>query len=209
MATKYTVQEGDCIYSISAQLGYLPDTIWKSPHNTALKTKRKDPLVLFAGDIVNIPDKRIKIASKTSGSKHSFRRRNSVVKLSIRLIANGKPRAYLSYVIEIEEKIIQGHTDGDGKIEHLISPLTTDGKLILPDTREEHILDIGYLDPVEEPTGIQARLRNLGLYEGRTEDAYNDELTVAIAAFQEEQSLTPSGKPDPVTLAKIVKIHGC
>jgi hypothetical protein len=209
MHASYTVYDGDCIYSISAELGFLADTLWNFSENAALKSKRKDPFLLLPGDVVKIPDKRLKFLPKRSAEKHRFRRKNSAIKLRLKLVVDGKPRANLSYSLETDVRSIKGITNSEGLLEVQLSPLSTSARLIVDDGQEEFTLAIGSLDPVDEPTGIQARLMNLGYYQGRLENIINEETTLALTAFQEEQSIKISGKPDSPTLDKLVKLHGC
>lgn len=55
MATEYKVKQGDCISSIAAKYGHVPDAIWNDPANRQLKEEREDPNVLKPGDVSFIP----------------------------------------------------------------------------------------------------------------------------------------------------------
>ena len=69
-------------------------------------------------------------------------------------------------------------------------------------------LRIGHLDPVEERSGQQARLANLGYYRGGDEPIDEDEFLSAVEEFQCEHKLTVDGKCGPLTQAKLVSVHG-
>ncbi len=60
MPREHVIQEGESTISLSAEYGFLANTIWDDPANAALKTRRKDMNVLFPGDTLVIPDKRFK-----------------------------------------------------------------------------------------------------------------------------------------------------
>ncbi len=59
MPITYTVEQGDCLDSIAFAHDFFPDTIWNHPPNAAIRAERKDPNILYPGDVLTIPDKRI------------------------------------------------------------------------------------------------------------------------------------------------------
>lgn len=73
VAEDYTVQQGDCILSITHERGFHWETIWNHSSNSALKTLRKNPNVLMEGDVVHIPDLRLKQESGGTEQKHKFK----------------------------------------------------------------------------------------------------------------------------------------
>ena len=66
MPINYQVKQGDCISSIAFEHGFFGDTIWNHPNNKDLKTKRQDPNILMPGDMVFVPDKRLKEVSEST-----------------------------------------------------------------------------------------------------------------------------------------------
>jgi N-acetylmuramoyl-L-alanine amidase len=72
MPKKHIVKQGECISSIADAHGFFPDNIWNDAANTKLRGKRKDPNVLYSGDVVVIPDKQSKEESCATEKKHSF-----------------------------------------------------------------------------------------------------------------------------------------
>jgi hypothetical protein len=56
----YTAGDDDCILSLAAWYGFLWQTIWNHPQNSDLHKLRKHPNVLFAGDRVFIPYRRLR-----------------------------------------------------------------------------------------------------------------------------------------------------
>jgi N-acetylmuramoyl-L-alanine amidase len=56
----HTVKQGDCISSIAHETGFFWETLWNHPDNAKLKQLRKNPNALLPGDVVSIPDQRVK-----------------------------------------------------------------------------------------------------------------------------------------------------
>ena len=63
----HTVVQGECLSSIAAKAGFTVDALWNLPENAQLKSTRKDPNVLYPGDVVFVPDPRPKLISKSTG----------------------------------------------------------------------------------------------------------------------------------------------
>lgn len=195
----YSVQQGDCINSIALQFGFFPDTIWNHAQNAALKSQRKDPNVLFPGDVVFIPDKTVKEQDAGTDQTHTYTLKGVPAKLKLKVLNNGKPRANEKYILNIDGNLSQGTTGGDGSIEEAIPPDAKQGKLTLPDTGDEYPLDLGHLDPVDEVSGIQGRLRNLGFYNGDVSGNLDDATQRALSGFQKSKNLNQTGQPDQAT----------
>jgi hypothetical protein len=76
-----------------------------------------------------------------------------------------------------------------GRLEHEIPPDVSDAMLTIkaPQTPFEGTripIKIGYLDPVEEVSGQQARLRNFGYFWGEVDGLVSDNSESAIEEFQ-------------------------
>jgi N-acetylmuramoyl-L-alanine amidase len=56
----HNVVQGDCVLSIAEQYGFFWETVWNHPSNAELKKKREDPAILYPGDVVFVPEKRLK-----------------------------------------------------------------------------------------------------------------------------------------------------
>jgi hypothetical protein len=203
----HTVKAGDCISSIAEKHGLFWETVWDHPDNAQLKAEREDPNVLRPGDQVFVPEKEKKEKSCAAGTKHSFVRKGVPARFAISLYDDDEPRAGVPYVLTIDGKSFEGETDSEGSLEHDIPPDAKTGTLVV-DGDEEYELSLGKLDPVEEETGVKARLENLGfLADAETQD--QEELTAAIEAFQAEHELEATGKADDPTLQKLLEEHGC
>jgi hypothetical protein len=224
MAEDYTVQDGDCISSIAYSRGFFWKTVWNDPSNARLKSKRKNPNVLLAGDVVHIPDLTIKQESGATETKHQFKLKAVPEKLHIKLLDyNHKPRPNVKYKILIEGKWKNGTTDSNGMITESIPPDATTGKLVypapplvdgtgkpLPGRPKDlvMILQLGNLNPISEVSGLKARLANLGFYKGPIDEKLDGATKRAINAFQTKQGLPVTGAADDATRQKLQDLHG-
>src|SRR5262245_40948973 len=164
-AKKYNVKQGDCIMSIAEAYGFYWETIWNHPDNAELKQRRKDPNILFPGDIVVVPDITPRVESAPTGTRTTFVKKTSRVQVRLRLLdMKRKPRANLEYVANVDGDISSGHSDGDGYITIPVRPNSDQLKLTVTEASktDEYTLPLGYIDPLDELSGVQQRLTNLG-----------------------------------------------
>jgi N-acetylmuramoyl-L-alanine amidase len=202
----HKVRQGECVSSIASTYGFFPDTIWNHGDNADLKTLRGDPNVLLPGDIVFIPDVTPKDIDGSAGQRHRFRRKGIPKTLRIQIVGVDGPEAGLDYRIDIDGRLSDGRTDGDGYVIEPIEPDARRALLVLADGREYEIV-LGALDPVDEVVGQQKRLRNLGFWDGPIDAARTDETAAALRAFQTSQALEPSGEADAATKARLVELN--
>ncbi|MEK7724532.1 MAG: LysM peptidoglycan-binding domain-containing protein, partial [Acidobacteriota bacterium] len=111
MAENYQVRSGDCISSIAFANGFSPDTIWNHPNNAALKAKRKDPNVLLPGDIVFVPDKRLKEVREPTNQVHKFMVKNVPAKFRIQIMENNEPQANVPFTLTVDGKVVSNPGD--------------------------------------------------------------------------------------------------
>lgn len=205
----HTVANGDCLTSIAEENGFFWETLWEHPKNATLREKRKDPTVLLSGDMVHVPDKRQKTESRPTGAQHKFRVKNVPVIVTIRLVDDdGTPRKDLEYSITVEGKTTKGNTGSDGIVRVPVMPSAKVGKLKITNTSEEYSLQLGHLDPIEELTGVQARLQGLGYYRGAVDGAASPDLKDAVRKFQTAQGITATGEMNTATAAALVQDFG-
>src|ERR1022692_1174838 len=145
MSQQYSVQQGDSLSSIAFGFGMNWQTLWNHPDNAALKSRRKDPNVIYPGDVVCIPEKSPRIESCSTDAKHKFVRKATPDKLKIRLLKDFEPRANTAYTLVVDGVTKGGSTDGAGQIEEWISPGAKEGKLILDGGKEEYPLNLGHI----------------------------------------------------------------
>jgi hypothetical protein len=220
----YTVQQGDCMSSIAYENGFFWKTLWNLPQNAALKAKRKNPNVLLAGDIVYIPDLRVKQEPRPTDARHQFVKLGVPEKLNIKLLDyNHKPRPNVDYILVVDGVLRKGTTDGGGLITEPIPPNAKKGKLTFaapPDVdgtgkpistkpkKQVMTLQLGHLNPISEVSGLKARLSNLGLYKGPIDETLDNNARQAISAFQARQRIPVTGAADAATQQAVQALHG-
>lgn len=198
MATNYTVKQGDCIFSIAVENGFFADTIWNHPNNAALKKKREDPHVLLPGDVVYIPDKRPKEVGEPTNQVHKFRVKNTPKTLRIQLKYIDTPLKDVDYKIAVDGLEKTGKTDGEGWLTQSVLPNAKIAKITLADGSEFE-MKLGSLDPVDEISGLQGRLQNLGFYSGLVNGRMDDDTKNALKVFQHFNRLEATGEADEKT----------
>lgn len=208
---KHVVCQGDCISSIAEQYGFFWETVWNDPDNAELKRLRKDPNVLFPGDVVTVPDIRPREESRATDATHSFVRKGVPAKVKLRLVTlRQEPRPGLSYTAVIDDKIQSGASDGDGYIEFSIKPTAKQIVLTVVDQgrEEKYEIPLGYMDPITELGGVRKRLGNLGFDCGPDAGSLDDNMRAALQAFQVSVNLPCTGELDDATRSKLQEVHG-
>lgn len=213
MAIIYTVKPGDGLARIAWKHGFFADTIWQFGANAALRFRRADREVLRAGDTVAIPDREAKAEPADTDRRHVFRVRGVPARFQVRLLDDGKPRSAEPYRFVIDGKrTIEGVTDAGGWIRCSIMPDAVDGLLTVGDDGEVYRTLFGYLDPIDTPSGVAARLRALGHYDGTGDDMpapADPAFRQGLAAFQEDHGLPATGTLDDATRARLQAAFGC
>lgn len=203
------VVQGDHLARIAAQHGFARlETIWDHPANAELRRLRDSPHQLVPGDVVAIPEREVGDATCPTGQRHVFVCQRSPLRLRLRVL--DFTRAPLSGVggLLAFGEAVDVTTDGDGLLELALDPAAELGALTLPQGRVD--LRIGHLDPVDEETGLRARLSNLGYLIGAIEAADEvEELRFALQEFQADHDLPCTGQPDAATLSALRDAHGC
>lgn len=205
---KHIVKEGECISSIAFKYGFLPDTVWKDSQNSKLREQRGNPNMLVEGDVVAIPEKRLREESAATEKRHRFRRKGVPETFRLQLLDSGMPRKTVNYQIDIEGVLIKGTTDDEGWLEHPIPPNARKGKILVEGDQDWGTLLLGTLPPIEVDEGVVMRLINLG-YLDEEEKGDEEALADAIADFQEYCNLPVTGKINEETRKKLVEIHQC
>jgi hypothetical protein len=219
MASDYTIKQGDYLAKVAKEHGFADwKPVWDHANNKALRDKRKDPNILLPGDQLHIPDRELKTLPASTDAKHRYRVKRPPLQLILRLDEMfRKPMAGASYQLFLGDQIHAKTTDGGGKLTHDLMPGIPEARLIVKDVpapgQDIAIpIKIGHLDPVEERSGQDQRLNNLGYFAGPYPDndaKENERIHVsAVQEFQCDHQLGVDGICGPQTQAKLVDAHG-
>jgi N-acetylmuramoyl-L-alanine amidase len=203
---KRKVGVGETTSSLAKKKGFFWRTIWEHAENASLRAKRKDPNVLYETDEIFIPERETKTVSKGTEAQHVFRRKGEPSKIKMQMLQLGKPRADEDYILDVDGKQTNGKTDADGRLEHFIPGDAKSGKLIFKGGKEVHHLRLGNLDPLDQISGVQQRLNNLGYNCGGEMGKFGEKTREALKKFQAENKLDESGEPDAATKAKLEEL---
>lgn len=206
MPTNHVTKQGETIASIALKYGFFPDTLWNDPANAELKRIRQDPHVLLPGDVLVVPDKRLKKLGKSDKARHRFLRKGVPKILKLRLLSRGEPLGNMEYRVDIDGQLTKGRTDADGVLRHTVPLDARKAKLVLANGREYEIL-LGEMDPIDEVVGVQKRLANVGAYHGPFDGKMSDETVAALRSFQASQGLDVTGKADDATKNRLRELN--
>jgi len=203
----HQVGRGESVPSIAKQYGFLWEVIWDDPGNAALRQKRPSPFQLVAGDTLVIPNKTLREEELAPNKTHRFVKKSQKIAFKLKLMQMGEARADEPYVLEIDDDIFEGKTDGEGQIDVLIPCDARRGKLKLDEGREEYPVRIGRLDPISELTGVQQRLSNLNFPCGTSDGKLSPRTQAALRRFQQAHRLAVTGEADDATRALLQSLH--
>ena len=213
----YTVQAGDCLSSLAKKFG-LPSwkTIYYHDRNTEYRRLRPNPNVIYPHDRLYIPTRELKEVDGATEQRHRFRLHGERTLLRLVLKdSQGQLMANRAYTLTIDSHdTTEGVTSAEGMLEELIRADANSGVLLvaiseaIPNVRIQWKLHMGWLDPVDKPEGIQARLNNLGYLCGAVDGIIGPLTKAAVRRFQEDNNLIVDGNPGPQTQRKLEELHG-
>jgi hypothetical protein len=203
----YEVQPGDCIQSIALQNRLSWQKIWNHPANAELKRQRS-PNILLPGDRVTIPPIQPRVVEACTDQTHHFVLLGAKTNFKLRFLDDRQqPRAGVPYVLTIDGKTLSGTLNGQGGLEVLIPCNASQGHIQLQtDPPETYPLNFGHLDPNSSPTGLRARLRNLG-FTCVNDGGWDDDLQKAIRKYQLVRNLPVTGQLDDQTAESLQSDH--
>jgi hypothetical protein len=216
----HVVRQGEWVSKISAQYGIVSDwwRVWNHPQNSDLRQKRKEPNVIYPGDLLFIPELESKEENCSTDNRHRFKLKTGKKKLKLVLRDwEDEPRSGIICALEINNHLCgQTKTDSQGKLEFEISEGVTVARLLVGKNRSE-IYDVlvGHLDPIDEVSGYQQRLANLGYYADEIDGIDGPKTKSAIRSFQDYENaiagtevLKVDGIMGPKTRARLQERHG-
>ena len=211
MPSNHNVEQGDHISKIAEKHHFFDyNIIWDDGANAAIKAKRDNPHVLNPGDVVVIPDKTEKKETRPTTKMHVFKVKRQKLQLWIEVHNyDDEVAANADMVFKVEgaEKALK--LGASGTVYKPIKVSDGEGHLKVEALNIDTAMKIGYLDPVEEPTGQHARLNNLGYNAGTVGNPDPEQLKSAVEEFQCDNSLPLTGECDAATRAKLKEIHKC
>lgn len=218
MTIVHKVVQGECLSAIASKYGYKDGKIiYQHPDNVELRRKRPDPNVLLPGDRVTIPTRRKTEEEGASGQKHKFQRSGPTKVLRLKL---DEPRtnkfSKKSYELKIQKPgscdgdylIFSGSLDDGGCLEEKIPVAAVKGMLVVETDGNPfklHLL-IDHLDPADEISGIQGRLKNLGFDPGPIDGIAGSRTYAALNTYQRLKDCK-IGEPDKQTIALLKRNH--
>jgi peptidoglycan hydrolase-like protein with peptidoglycan-binding domain len=212
----YLVRQGDCLSSIAKTYGFADyQTIYQRPENAGFREKRPNPNIIFPGDVLFIPDLETKQVPKPTDQRHIFRTKGPIVKLRLCLKDDlHQPYKNTKYQLRVDNQHWDGSTDGKGMVVQQIPADGAEGEITIfpngcsPDEGYAFTLQLGALDPIEEMSGVDARLINLGFGPVGAEDSLSDdEREQALEAFQNKFGLEVTGELTDETRNKLRELH--
>ena len=205
----HNVKQGDCFLSVASAYGMAWEYIWNHTNNSELRKRRGNPTILLPGDQVFIPDMDSKEVGSVTNQTHRFRKKDTPALLILRLKRNGKIFDSKPYTLIIDGETFEGETDSDGRIDMAIPPDANRGQLLLSTGSESYDLVLGGLDPVDEVSGVQARLHNLGLAPGPIDGIPGPLTKAAVQKFQQQVGAKVDGIVGPETRKYLEDEYGC
>lgn len=207
----HDVQQGETLIGIAARNGLdSAQTVLDRSENAELKKVRPDPGILKPGDKVFVPNREMRQEACAIDSTHKFVAKKP--KAWIRLVAHDVDGKVLgkTYELNVWGKIAAGAIPADGILELQVPVDATDGVLLI--TREDGTIDrwelrLGYMDPIAEISGIQARLTNLGFRAGDPTGVLDADTKAAISAFQAYIGVDVTGAIDDTLREKLTSFY--
>jgi N-acetylmuramoyl-L-alanine amidase len=204
---RHEVRFGECFSSIAEDHGFTWKSLWDLPENGDLRKLRKDPNVLFPGDVVAIPALRQRHESCSTDKRHIFRRTGTPAKLVMRFVEDGEPLSSEDYILIVDGVARTGKLDGNGVLNVKIKP---NARKVTLTIGEDDPMDIklGSLDPVDTVSGVQGRLANLNFHPGPIDNIMGPATEAAIKAFQRRMHMKPTGEIDNSLQQRLKEEHG-
>jgi len=201
------VTEGECINSIAFQYGFFWQVVWDAAANAALREKRASPNTLVPGDIVHVPEKRVRLEACVTAQTHTFKMIGVPALFRVQAFDGDQRRANQKYELTIDGVKHSGTSDEDGYLQAPMPPTAKKATLVIGPTRDTYEFSLGQLEPISEIAGVQARLLNLGYDCGEPDGNLNETTKEALSQFQRFSGLKATGEPDDATRAKLVELH--
>ncbi|MEM7199354.1 MAG: peptidoglycan-binding domain-containing protein [Planctomycetota bacterium] len=207
---KHMVKAGEHFAEIASSHGWGDyEALWEHADNAELRELRPSPHILEAGDIVRIPEIRMKSAAIATEQKHRFRvtRPTLLLRVDIGDLIDEEDEAGRECTLHVGAREYTLVADDNGVIEQRV-PIDEKDALLMIDG-VDYPLRIGHLDTIETESGQRQRLANLGYLDDKAAEVGEaDAFCAAVEEFQEEAGLTVDGICGPQTQGRLLEEHG-
>ncbi len=201
------VRPGEYLEQIAVRARVSADAIWNDPRNAGLRALGRTPTQLHPGDVLTIPDAAPGRLVLRVGSFNGYVARVPLVKVPLVLMSNDEPLRNEPFMVEGLGAPLEGVTDGEGRATFEVPVYVREVTVFLPGPVLRFQIVVGQLDPITEPSGVYARLVNLGYAQGGGTPSAVD-LRHAVAAFQQAEELPATGEVDDATRDRLREFHG-
>jgi len=206
---KYIVQPGEDVSQIAFEkFGTTNiDRILKDKKNFSFFQKR-DPNILQRGDRLYFDEINTSSIEANVAKRNTFTRKGNR-KLKVTLLdILGKKFSNTEYDIVINGKFFgKRKTDKNGLLEENIPFTKCECKVFIK--KNEFVLLVANLEPVESTRGVQSRLNNLGYASGPVDGIFGPRTRAATRSFQQDQNIVVDGIVGDQTETHLVAEYGC
>ena len=188
---------------------------WASGDNAKLRKRRADPNILMPGDILVVPEVKVKPYVLATGKHHRIVVKIPQKELRLRVLAHkDEPLANAKYRLTLDNvpQPREGTTDGDGMLKEKVRVHIPGGLLEIDGRRFR--LRFNYVNPFpvesdESISGVSSRLANLGYESGGASKPGSPALSSALALYQSDAEIDATGELDSATKDQLEKDFGC
>ena len=208
----HRVAQGECLSAIAHRYG-LPGwkKLWQHPKNAPLRNKRKSPHVLLPGDEVAVPSLDVyEIVRPTDATHRIVVKRAPRARVKLHLLdARRAPVVDGNYQLWANDELVAEGRIQDGNVECELGVQVRDVDLVarVGGQTVRRRLHLAALDPHDALSGLQARLSNLGYYEGEIDGQESEMLARAVAEFRADAGLEGDGQIDSALHEAVEREH--
>lgn len=204
-----TVGQGECVLSVAHRYRMPPERIWQAPENAALRSARRMN-VLLPGDALFVPARVTDSVAVETTRRHRFvLASKATCVFTVRFLAEGVAREGVDYTFFIDGEERTGKTDREGQVTEEVRVDAATGELVLHATTgsERYRVNLGHLNPIDDVTGVQARLNHLGYACGAADGVLGPRTRRALLAFQLARKIPVTGEADAATRDELGRAH--
>ncbi|AUX25621.1 uncharacterized protein SOCEGT47_061700 [Sorangium cellulosum] len=205
----YVIQQGDHLRKLAFRAGIDAETLWRHEKNQELSSRRKNMDLLLPGDVLHVPAEPAPALDLHVGTMNRYKAKVPAMHVKLKLESAMRSLAGQRFEVHgVSEgaEPIGGTTTAEGEAAFDVPVLVREVEIRLPDAGLVIPVLVGDLDPIDEPSGVIERLRNLGFLPPAGEVEAED-VTLALMAFQTEQRLPVTGAMDDETRRALEERH--